>query len=119
MRVSGQRIVARLRTAAYTNVLRQDVGWHDLQGTVRNTPRSTELVVADGAKVAVVDGPAPGTALATKDTGVRSTGDIISRLGSDASIVGDSLTRELSDGLRWVSRFQVFGSEGADKPIFL
>lgn len=35
-----------------------------------------------------------------KDTGVRSTGDVISRLGSDAGIVGDSLTRDLSDGLR-------------------
>ena len=30
----------------------------------------------------------------------RSTGDIISRLGSDASIVGDSVTRELGEGLR-------------------
>ena len=29
-----------------------------------------------------------------------STGDIISRLGSDASIVGDSVTRELGEGLR-------------------
>lgn len=35
-----------------------------------------------------------------KRTGVRSTGDIISRLGSDAGIVGESLTRELSEGLR-------------------
>lgn len=37
-----------------------------------------------------------------KDTGVRSTGDIISRLGSDAGIVGEGLTRELSEGLRYV-----------------
>ena len=39
---------------------------------------------------------------AEKDTGVRSTGDIISRLGSDAGIVGEGLTRELSEGLRFV-----------------
>lgn len=31
---------------------------------------------------------------------MRSTGDIISRLGSDSAIVGESLTRELSEGLR-------------------
>jgi ATP-binding cassette subfamily B (MDR/TAP) protein 10 len=36
----------------------------------------------------------------TPDTGVRGVGDIISRLGSDSSIVGESLTRELSEGLR-------------------
>ena len=34
------------------------------------------------------------------DVGVRGVGDIISRLGSDSSIVGESLTRELSEGLR-------------------
>ena len=37
---------------------------------------------------------------ATPDFGVRGVGDVISRLGSDSSIVGDSLTRELSEGLR-------------------
>ncbi|KWU41912.1 hypothetical protein RHOSPDRAFT_12592, partial [Rhodotorula sp. JG-1b] len=84
MRISGQRIIARLRQQAYTNVLRQDIGWHDLQGA------STKAVTAEGTAVRG----------ALKDTGVRSTGDIISRLGSDAGIVGDSLTRDLSDGLR-------------------
>ncbi|GAA6051924.1 hypothetical protein JCM3770_006579 [Rhodotorula araucariae] len=97
MRISGQRIVARLREAAYANVLRQDIGWHDLQGAATKTP-------------ALKDAPAPvppqntqvTAVAAVKDTGVRSTGDVISRLGSDASIVGESLTRELSDGLRAV-----------------
>lgn len=36
----------------------------------------------------------------TPDIGVRGVGDVISRLGSDSSIVGESLTRELSEGLR-------------------
>ncbi|KAM0754683.1 hypothetical protein T439DRAFT_321719 [Meredithblackwellia eburnea MCA 4105] len=98
MRIAGQRIVARLRQAAYTNVLRQDIGWHDLQGTVRTSRRSETALVESTAKEG--GGPAPGSTLAAKDTGVRSTGDIISRLGSDAGIVGESLTRELSDGLR-------------------
>ena len=100
MRVSGQRIIARLRVAAYTNVLREDIGWHDLQGQVRSSPKSGDPLLAQPGA------PAPGTALAQKDTGVRSTGDIISRLGSDASIVGDSLTRELSDGLRVRASFR-------------
>lgn len=40
------------------------------------------------------------TSETTPDAGVRGVGDIISRLGSDSSIVGESLTRELSEGLR-------------------
>ena len=32
MRISGQRIVANVRAAAYRNVLRQDAAWYDLQG---------------------------------------------------------------------------------------
>ncbi|KAL8286490.1 hypothetical protein RQP46_004507 [Phenoliferia psychrophenolica] len=98
MRIAGQRIINRLRLAAYTNVLRQDIGWHDLQGQVRSSPKSKDPLLI--AQTPAAGAPAPGTPLAQKDTGVRSTGDIISRLGSDASIVGDSLTRELSDGLR-------------------
>ncbi|GAA5945506.1 hypothetical protein JCM3775_004181 [Rhodotorula graminis] len=107
MRISGQRIVAHLREAAYGNVLRQDIGWHDLQGATTKTPASVE----SGAPAATATAPAQSqqspsaqsTAVAAvKDTGVRSTGDVISRLGSDASIVGESLTRELSDGLRAV-----------------
>ncbi|GAA5876560.1 hypothetical protein JCM3774_003139 [Rhodotorula dairenensis] len=104
MRISGQRIIARLRQQAYTNVLRQDIGWHDLQGA------STKAITADGTAVrgarAAASSSAAGststsaTVAQVKDTGVRSTGDIISRLGSDAGIVGDSLTRDLSDGLR-------------------
>jgi len=39
--------------------------------------------------------------------GDTTTGDILSRLGSDTSIVGDSVTNNLSDGLRWVS-FSIF-----------
>ncbi|KAK4055100.1 ATP-binding cassette permease mdl1 [Microbotryomycetes sp. JL201] len=97
MRISGQRIVARLREAAYTNVLRQDIGWQDLQGTARPTPLSDSSPTAQKQNQ---DASPSSTAVATKDTGVRSTGDIISRLGSDAGIVGESLTRELSEGLR-------------------
>lgn len=40
------------------------------------------------------------TSETTPDVGVKGVGDVISRLGSDASIVGESLTRELSEGLR-------------------
>ncbi|GJN92062.1 hypothetical protein Rhopal_005090-T1 [Rhodotorula paludigena] len=95
MRISGQRIVARLREAAYANVLKQDIGWHDLQGQASKTASvSTSSAAPAEAKTTAV--------ATTKDTGVRSTGDIISRLGSDAGIVGESLTRELSDGLRAV-----------------
>lgn len=125
MRISGQRIVARLREAAYTNVLRQvrlhgthnktaadsccsqDIGWHDLQGTVKTSPLSNTSPTAhqqaehqSRQELAVAQQKTTSKDLAAKDTGVRSTGDIISRLGSDAGIVGDSLTRELSEGLR-------------------
>lgn len=111
MRISGQRIVARLREAAYTNVLRQDIGWQDLQGTARLSPLSDSSPTASKQHEAAAASStantsasaassSAGTAVAVKDTGVRSTGDIISRLGSDAGIVGESLTRELSEGLR-------------------
>ncbi|KAI5478724.1 ABC transporter [Pseudohyphozyma bogoriensis] len=108
MRIAGQRIVASLREAAYLNVLRQDIGWHDLQGNSKAALASAEGTAAAGQGQATApagsssassDSQASSTAV-PKDTGVRSTGDIISRLGSDASIVGDSLTRELSEGLR-------------------
>lgn len=95
MRIAGQRIVVRLRQSAYTNVLKQDIGWHDLQGTVRNSSASDNTALPSNQALATQN-----KELAQKDTGVRSTGDIISRLGSDAGIVGESLTRELSDGLR-------------------
>ncbi|BGP12325.1 ATP-binding cassette permease mdl1 [Rhodosporidiobolus nylandii] len=105
MRISGQRIVARLREAAYTNVLKQDIGWHDLQGA--STKSITEAAKAESSSpraesdaAAASTANATTTALASKKTGVRSTGDVISRLGSDAGIVGESLTRELSEGLR-------------------
>ncbi|KDE09818.1 hypothetical protein MVLG_00216 [Microbotryum lychnidis-dioicae p1A1 Lamole] len=104
MRISGQRIVARLREAAYTNVLKQDIGWHDLQGAAKiqtaelavpaEAPSSKSSAGVTTAKPPkVVEHQVP-------QTGVRSTGDIISRLGSDCGIVGESLTRELSEGLR-------------------
>ncbi|KAJ8297226.1 ATP-dependent permease MDL1, mitochondrial [Rhodotorula toruloides] len=102
MRISGQRIVARLREAAYSNVLRQDIGWHDLQGAATKST-TTEISGASHEHESKEPTPPSSTAIANvKDTGVRSTGDIISRLGSDAGIVGESLTRELSEGLRAV-----------------
>ncbi len=100
MRITGQRIVSRLREAAYTNVLRNDIGWHDLQGAYTKTPAAT-TDPATGAKKDSTTAIATSTGVTeVKDTKIRSTGDIISRLGSDAGIVGESLTRELSEGLR-------------------
>ncbi|KAF8584310.1 hypothetical protein K439DRAFT_1633682 [Ramaria rubella] len=61
MRISGQRIVARLRNDTYSSALRQDIEY------VERT---------------------------------KGEGDILSRLGTDASIVGESVTQNLSDGLR-------------------
>ncbi|GAA5827146.1 hypothetical protein JCM11251_001141 [Rhodosporidiobolus azoricus] len=95
MRIAGQRIVARLRQQAYTNVLKQDIGWHDLQGAATKAPAEAIKAAEPGAAAAASTAVAP-----TKNTGIRSTGDVISRLGSDAGIVGESLTRELSEGLR-------------------
>lgn len=119
-RISGQRIVARLRESAYTNVLRQDIGWFDIQGTnvkQQSTSDATDIaplstlpspskaptpsiIKVDTPKSAVEPLAVTSATAIVKESGVRSTGDIISRLGSDASIVGDSLTRELSEGLR-------------------
>ncbi|GAA5991333.1 hypothetical protein JCM11641_004802 [Rhodosporidiobolus odoratus] len=95
MRISGQRIVARLRERAYGNVLKQDIGWHDLQGA--SLPSASNKALRSPAATSTA---ASTASLQSKQTGVRSTGDIISRLGSDAGIVGESLTRELSEGLR-------------------
>ncbi|KAF7798827.1 hypothetical protein EIP86_010053 [Pleurotus ostreatoroseus] len=59
MRISGQRIVARLRERTYAAALRQEVEFVE-----------------------------------------RGEGDVISRLSVDSSIVGESVTQNLSDGLR-------------------
>jgi len=61
MRISGQRIVARLRERMYVAALQQEVEYVE-----------------------------------------RGEGDVISRLSVDSSIVGESLTQNLSDGLRSV-----------------
>ncbi|OSC98781.1 P-loop containing nucleoside triphosphate hydrolase protein [Trametes coccinea BRFM310] len=61
MRLSGQRIVARLRERTYAAALRQEVEFVE-----------------------------------------RGEGDILSRLSADSSIVGESVTQNLSDGLRSV-----------------
>jgi len=106
MRISGQRIVARLREAAYTNVLRQDIGWHDLQGASTKQVKSINpneplpSTTPESEQRTSKSTIASTELIPVKKTGVRSTGDIISRLGSDAGIVGESLTRELSEGLR-------------------
>lgn len=94
-----------MREAAYVNVLRQDMGWFDLQGTVKPStisdvsPKSS-TVSTTGTSNSTSPSATTSAAAIVKDTGVRSTGDIISRLGSDSGIVGESLTRELSEGLR-------------------
>ncbi|KAF9460732.1 P-loop containing nucleoside triphosphate hydrolase protein [Collybia nuda] len=59
MRMSGQRIVARLREKTYSAALRQEVEFVE-----------------------------------------RGEGDVLSRLSVDTSIVGESVTQNLSDGLR-------------------
>ncbi|KAF8161352.1 P-loop containing nucleoside triphosphate hydrolase protein [Crassisporium funariophilum] len=61
MRLSGQRIVARLREQTYSASLRQEVEFVE-----------------------------------------RGEGDVLSRLSVDTSIVGESVTQNLSDGLRAV-----------------
>ncbi|KDQ50907.1 hypothetical protein JAAARDRAFT_41689 [Jaapia argillacea MUCL 33604] len=61
MRLSGQRIVARLRERTYEAALRQEVEFVE-----------------------------------------RGEGDVLSRLNTDSSIVGESITQNLSDGLRAV-----------------
>ncbi|KIJ15572.1 hypothetical protein PAXINDRAFT_133652 [Paxillus involutus ATCC 200175] len=59
MRMSGQRIVARLRERTYEAALRQEVEFVE-----------------------------------------KGEGDVLSRLNADSSIVGESVTQNLSDGLR-------------------
>ncbi|WVQ77988.1 hypothetical protein IAT38_000069 [Cryptococcus sp. DSM 104549] len=59
MRISGQRIIARVRNQAYFSTLRQEPEFAD-----------------------------------------RSAGDIVSRLSVDTNILGESVTSNLSDGLR-------------------
>ncbi|KAF8627662.1 hypothetical protein AX15_004353 [Amanita polypyramis BW_CC] len=59
MRLSGQRIVARLRERLYSTALKQEVEYVE-----------------------------------------RGEGDVLSRLSVDTSIVGESVTQNLSDGLR-------------------
>ncbi|KAG6862704.1 hypothetical protein C0993_001910 [Termitomyces sp. T159_Od127] len=59
MRMSGQRIVARLRERTYAAALKQEVEFVE-----------------------------------------RGEGDVLSRLSVDTSIVGESVTQNLSDGLR-------------------
>jgi len=59
MRMSGQRIVARLRERTYAAALKQEVEFVE-----------------------------------------RGEGDVISRLSLDSSIVGESVTQNLSDGMR-------------------
>lgn len=123
-RLAGQRIVASLRKSAYTSVLRKDIGWFDLQGqgplqdsatalakldTTAHPPASPASTTSNTAPVEAQkpDGSKESTAVthsaeSLQENRVRGTGDIISRLGADASIVGESITRELSEGLRCV-----------------
>jgi ATP-binding cassette subfamily B (MDR/TAP) protein 10 len=116
-RLAGQRIVAQLRKNAYTSVLRKDIGWFDLQGQGPLQDPATALARIDAAHPAieastVAEGqkhdrqpaptraPTPALNDSMQENRVRGTGDVISRLGADASIVGESITRELSEGLR-------------------
>ena len=124
MRISGQRIVQDVRKQAFANVLRQDAEWFDMQGykppsetkqalAAQGTAGLSQEEIADREKEIeatsqrqVEEAQQTRQELKTSSAnapdegrGVKSSGDIISRLGSDASIVGDSITKELSEGL--------------------
>lgn len=130
MRIAGQRIVKTLRVDAYNNTLKLDMTRYDLMGanvtplgeasitkseTRPAVDTSNNAEAAPKTQLAKQNDTQPAekrqsglaaalslseTSGATPDFGVRGVGDVISRLGSDSSIVGDSLTRELSEGLR-------------------
>ncbi|KAI8454429.1 P-loop containing nucleoside triphosphate hydrolase protein [Phakopsora pachyrhizi] len=73
MHIAGQRIVRRLRISTFGAILRADMSWHDLRSSAPSgTPTSNH----------------------------GGTGDLVSRLGNDCNIVGDSITRDLADGSR-------------------
>ncbi len=63
MRVSGQKITARLRSLLYSSIWKQEVAFFD-----RN-----------------------------------KTGELVNRLSADSLLVGQTLTQQLSDGLRSVA----------------
>jgi hypothetical protein len=69
------------------------MSWHDLRG--QTAPKAEDAKPEKKAEE-------KSLSLQSPESGTRGTGDIISRLGSDAGIVGESLTRELSEGLRYV-----------------
>jgi len=145
MRISGQRIVQRLRIDAYTNTMKLDMAKFDLMGQHTTDKDGKQIPLGEVAALpdkqeerivtydittkppqeqrseaaaevtdAKADAKEPAskpsrlssalslssTSETTPDVGVKGVGDVISRLGSDASIVGESLTRELSEGLR-------------------
>lgn len=124
MRISGQRIVQDVRKQAFANVLRQDATWFDMQGYKppsdntqalaaqetaglsseeiaerRKEIEATSQKQVEEAQQTRQELKTSATAATDEGRGVKSSGDIISRLGSDASIVGDSITKELSEGL--------------------
>lgn len=100
MRIAGQSIIRDARKAAFANLMRQDMSFYDLQGdkptlsapatevqdpSVSQKEKSTSTPNAEQSKSSSED-----------STRVKSTGDIISRLSADASMVGDALTRYVS-----------------------
>lgn len=104
-RLAGQRIIARLRQSAYKQVLHQDMAWHDLQGklspSVAIPAKSAPSNSSPSSSALPASSPSSSSSTSTS-TGPTGVGDIISRLNTDAVIVGDNLTRELADGLRYV-----------------
>lgn len=114
MRIAGQSIIKDARNAAMANILKQDMPFYDLQGEnpvitpaqQQQTPASAQPQQSQG-QTSPEEAKQPPSAdeiahqeqkMAQDETStrVRSTGDIISRLSGDASMVGDALTRELT-----------------------
>lgn len=114
MRIAGQSIIRDARQACMANILRQDMPFFDLQGdkpvaALESTPSSNKQPqqqqtqdqteaqkLAEASKEADSVEASSGGVANQDHTRVRSTGDIISRISADASMVGDALTRELT-----------------------
>lgn len=80
MHIAGQRIINRLRSSAFKSIMSADLTWHEL--------RARSIIESSS--------PQPKSPSSSSPT----TGDLVSRLGSDCHLVGDSITRDLADGTR-------------------
>ncbi|OAV94626.1 hypothetical protein PTTG_05161 [Puccinia triticina 1-1 BBBD Race 1] len=88
MHIAGQRIINRLRSAAFASIMRADISWHDLRASssssTNNQITTTTTTTTNNNNNNISHG----------------TGDLVSRLSSDCHLVGDSITRDLADGTK-------------------